>query len=134
MTLPRVNGSFGVVADPEVRFSASGAAVLSLRLVAKKRVRDSNGNWTDGPTPLFIDAAAFGKTAENLAESIMKGDNVVISGSLEAQEWTTPDGERRSKVAIVIDEVGVSTQWAPAKSARVLEMVPAAPQSEESPF
>jgi single-strand DNA-binding protein len=120
--LPRVCGTFGVVMDPAVRFSEKGNCILSLRLIAKKRVRDSNGNWTDGPTPLFIDCTVFGKQAEHLADSVAKGDSVILEGTLEQQEWDDREtGEKRSKVCIIADEIGVSTQWGPAKSARVLE-------------
>jgi single-strand DNA-binding protein len=136
--LPRITGTFGVVADPGVRFSQSGNCILNLRLIAKKRVRDSNGNWSDGPTPLFIDCTAFGKQAEHLADSIAKGDTVILEGTLEQQEWDDKEtGEKRSKVCIIADEIGVSTQWGPAKSARVLEESgpsKAAADSDEPPF
>lgn len=112
MPLPTIHGEFGVVSDPEIRFTQAGSCVLALRLIAKKRVRDSNGEWTDGPTPLFIDCTIFGKVAENTAESVKKGSSVVISGVLEQQEWEDKTtGEKRSKVAIIADEVGVSTRW-----------------------
>jgi single-strand DNA-binding protein len=118
--LPKVHGEFGVVMDPAVRFAESGNCILSLRLIAKKRVRDSNGNWTDGATPLFIDCTVFGKTAEHLADSIGKGDSVVVDGVLEQQEWADKEtGEKRSKVCIIADEVGVSTKWGTAKTPRV---------------
>lgn len=114
--LPRINGEFGVVKDPEMRFAQSGNAILSLRLKANKRVRDSNGNWNDGPTPLFIDCTVFGKMAEHLVESIEKGDSVIVDGVLEQQEWDDKTtGEKRSKVSIVADEIGVSVRWNPAK-------------------
>jgi len=120
MTLPRITGAFGVVSDPEIRFTDSGNSVTKLRLVANKRVRDSNGTWTDGPTPLFIDAVAFGKIGEHLCDSVAKGDQVVVDGALEQQEWADKEtGEKRTKVQIVIDEVGVSTRWGTAKSERV---------------
>lgn len=135
--LPDVMGTFGVVADPGVRFSQGGNCILNLRLIAKKRVRDTNGNWTDGPTPLFIDCTVFGKQAEHLADSIAKGDTVILKGTLEQQEWDDKEtGEKRSKVCIIADEIGVSVQWGPAKSGRVLEdSAPSkGPDSDEPPF
>lgn len=138
VSLPRINGTFGVCKEPEIRFAQSGNAILSLRLVAKKRVRDSNGVWSDGPTPLFIDCTVFGKMGEHLADSIAMGDQVIVDGMLEQQEWTTVEGEPRSKVCIVADSVGVSTQFATAKSARVMEQsglsAPQAPASDDPPF
>lgn len=139
--LPRIVGTFGVVMDPGVRFSQSGNCILNLRLIAKKRVRDSNGNWSDGPTPLFIDCTVFGKQAEHLADSIAKGDTVMVEGTLEQQEWDDKEtGEKRSKVCIIADEVAVSTQWGPAKTSRVLEESGSASKasssddSDEPPF
>jgi single-strand DNA-binding protein len=112
MGLPRINGEFGIVMDPTIRFATSGNCVLTLRLKAAKRVRDSNGNWSDGPTPLFIDATIFGKLAENTADSVKKGSTVIVDGVLEQQEWADKDtGEKRSKVVIIVDEIGVSTRW-----------------------
>ena len=136
MTLPRINGAFGVVADPEVRFSPAGLCILNLRLVAKKRVSDGKGGWTDGPTPLFIDATVFGKVAEHLTDSIVKGDQVVLDGALEQQEWEAKDtGEKRTKVCIIVDEIGVSTRFSPAKSGRLMEQsgltAPQAPSGDQ---
>lgn len=137
MSLPRITGSFGVVTEPSVKFSEKGNCILNLRLLAKKRVRDSNGNWTDGPVPLFIDCTVFGKQAEHLADSISKGDTVILEGTLDPQEWDDKEtGEKRSKLAIIADEIGVSTQWGPAKTQRILDEQGggASKQSDESPF
>jgi single-strand DNA-binding protein len=109
MGLPSIHGEFGVCMDPEIRFSQAGKCWMTLRLVSKKRERDSNGVWQDG-TALFIDAVVF--NADNLADSISKGDQIVIDGTLEQQEWNDKEtGEKRSKVRIVVENVGVSTRW-----------------------
>lgn len=139
MSLPRITGAFGVCKEPEVRFSEKGNCILSLRLVAKKRVRDSNGVWSDGPVPLFIDCTVFGKQAEHLADSIALGDSVIVDGTLEQQEWEDrTTGEKRSKVCIIADEVGVSTQFGAAKTARVMEQsgvaAAVAPADDTPPF
>lgn len=112
MTMPRVNGAFGVVAEPTLRFTNDGKPILNLRLKANKRVRDGKGGWDDGPVPLFIDCTVFGTLAANLAESVKIGDNVVVDGTLEQQEWTDREsGAKRSKLNIIADEVGVSARW-----------------------
>lgn len=119
MGLPRISGEFGIVQDPDVRFSENGKCWAKLRVVAKKRERDSSGQWVDG-TPLFIDCVVFG--AEHLADSVSKGDSVVIDGTLEQQEWADKEtGEKRTAFRIVADSVGVSTRWATAKTPRTLE-------------
>jgi single-strand DNA-binding protein len=111
MTLPRINGEAGVYADPEIRFAQSGKAVATVKCVFKKRVRDSNGTWTDGD-PCFLDVTVFGTMAENVVETITKGATVVIDGVLEQQHWVDKDsGEKRSKFAIVADSIGPSCKW-----------------------
>lgn len=122
MPLPVVTGEFGVVADPEVQFSTQGKAWMKIRCVAKDRVRDSNGTWADGD-PTFIDVVVFGKTAENLTDSIAKGDGLIIIGKLQQQEWTDKETQaKRIGYRIVADEIGVSVKWNPAKTPRYIEI------------
>lgn len=121
MPLPKVSGEFGIVKDPEIRFTEAGKCWLKVRGVAKKRVRDSNGVWADGD-PLFIDIVVFGKPAEHLGDSIKKGDSITVEGSLEQNEWDDKEtGQKRQSMQIVADMVGVSTRWGVAKSQKVLE-------------
>lgn len=118
--LPRISGEFGVVFDPDVKFSEKGTTWVKIRGVAKDRVRDSNGTWTDGD-PLFIDIVCFGRYAENLAESVAKGDSILVDGTLQFKEWTDNEGVVKQGFQIRAEKIGVSTQWTPAKSQRVLE-------------
>lgn len=140
--LPTITGEFGVVADPEVKFSQSGKAWMSLRVVAKDRVRDEHGTWTDGE-PMFLNAVIFGKHAENLTESILKGDSLILTGKLRPNKWTDKEGVEHNDVQIAVDEIGVSVRWNPAKTQRMLEssgasvaqeMLGGTPQSEDAPF
>lgn len=117
--LPEITGEFGVVADPEPAFSAQGNAWLRLRVVAKDRVRDSNGQWADGD-PLFLNVVVFGKQAENLTESIVKGDTIILTGTLAPNVWTDKEGVEHRDVQIKVKEIGVSVRWGAAKSAKVL--------------
>lgn len=117
--LPEISGEFGVVADPEPSFSDKGNAWLRLRVVAKDRVRDSNGTWTDGD-PLFLNAIVFSKQAEHLSDSILKGDTVILTGTLAPNVWTDKEGVEHKDVQIRVKEIGVSVRWAPAKSERML--------------
>lgn len=139
MALPQISGEFGVVADPEIRFAESGKGWAKVRGVAKDRVRDSNGAWADGD-PTFIDIVCFGKVAENLIDSVAKGDSIIVVGKLQQQEWADKTtGEKRTGFRVVADEVGVSVKWTPAKTPRVLEMsgqsAPQAPMGDDDiPF
>ena len=115
--LPAISGEFGVVADPEIRVSEKGNAWAKIRCVAKDRVRDSMGNWSDGD-PLFIDVVVSGQQAEHLVDSINKGDSILVNGKLRQRTWEK-DGQKQSTVQIAADSVGVSVRWQAAKTQRV---------------
>ena len=57
----------------------------------------------------------WGDLGTNVADSLSKGDRVIISGRLEQRSWETQDGEKRSKIEVVADEVGPSVRWATAR-------------------
>lgn len=115
MALPRITAEMAVVMEPEVRFSEAGKCWMKLRCVGKDRKRDSNGEWTDGD-PLFIDVLVFGKYAENLAESVIKGDTILVDGKLSPNKWTDKEGNERNDVRIMADEIAVSVKWGPART------------------
>ena len=117
--LPIINGEFGVVADPELRFSDKGSAWIKVRGIAKDRVRDNTGNWSDGD-PLFIDILHGGQAAEHLFESITKGDTITVTGKLKQREYEK-DGEKRTVMEIRADSIGVSVRWTTAKTPKTLE-------------
>jgi len=117
--LPYISGEFGVVADPELRFSDKGTSWLKVRGVAKDRTRDSNGSWTDGE-PIFLDIIISGKSGENLFESIAKGDSIMVSGKLKQREYEK-DGQKRTVIEIRADNIGVSVRWGSAKTPKAIE-------------
>lgn len=137
--LPIIHGEFGVVADPEPSFSDKGNAWLRLRVVAKDRVRDQNGTWSDGD-PMFLNALVFGKQAENLTDSISKGDTIVLIGRLKPNKWTDKEGVEHNDVQIAVDEIAVSVRWGYARTQRYGEqngvVAPNAVESspDEMPF
>lgn len=108
--LPIVTIEGRVVADPELKFSASGMAVTRIRLVASKRKQNSEGEWVDDKT-LWINATCFKQLAENVAESIAKGDIVVAVGSLQTDNWETAEGEKRSAIVLVANSISASLQF-----------------------
>lgn len=118
--LPPITGEFGIVADPEIRFSEKGSAWAKLRCVAKDRVRDANGTWSDGD-PCFIDVIV-NQGAENLIESVVKGDSIVVVGVLKQREYEV-DGQKRTSYQIRADAIGVSVRWGTAKTQKALESV-----------
>lgn len=113
--LPNICGEFTVVKEPEMRFMTTGKAKLKLRCAAKDR-KYKDGAWVDG-TSLYIDVVVW-QQAEYLMESITKGDAIVVTGVLKADEWTDKDGNQRSTTFIEATNIGPSVRWGIAKSAK----------------
>lgn len=108
MSLPNLSGTGRLTADVELRYSAKGTAVASLRLAFNSRRRDEQGNWSDGDT-FYVRATVFGRLAENAAESFAKGHEVVVSGRLKTDEWSDKqDGSKRSAPSLLLDSIGGS--------------------------
>jgi single-strand DNA-binding protein len=101
-----------VAAEPELRFSNSGVAVAKLRVVAAdRRKNESSGEWEDGDT-LWIDVTCFKQLAENVVESVAKGDLLLVYGKLKTEEWTDRDsGGQRSKIVMIADVIAPSLQF-----------------------
>jgi single-strand DNA-binding protein len=95
----------------------NGTPVSNLRLAVTSRVREGDA-WKDGDTSFFR-VNAWRETAIHLAESLHKGDRVVVLGRLRQRSWETPEGERRSVAEIEADEVAASLRWACARIERV---------------
>ena len=98
-----------VTRDPEVRFAQSGMTIAQFGVAWNRRRQDQEDEVS------FFDVTCFRQLAENVAESIHKGARVVIYGTLEQRSWETDQGERRSRVSIIADDVAPSLRWATAK-------------------
>jgi single-strand DNA-binding protein len=106
-----------LVDDPELRYTQSGTAVTNLRVAVTQRIQQ-DGQWRDGETNFFKVNVWRGQ-AENLADSLGKGDRVMVTGRLRQRSWETPEGDKRSVTELEADEVGASLKWATAKVERV---------------
>jgi single-strand DNA-binding protein len=104
--------------DPELRYSNNGMQIATFGVALNQRKRNDSGQWEDGETSYF-DVTCFRELAENVAESVSKGTRVIVSGTLKQRSWETPDGDRRSKVEVIADEVGPSLRWATASIERM---------------
>ena len=104
-----------IVADPELRFTPSGAAVANFRVASTPRVfnRDS-GQYEDGEA-LFLTCNVWRQAAENVAESLTKGMRVIVNGRLKQRSYQTKEGENRTVFEIEVDEVGPSLKFASAQ-------------------
>ena len=105
-----------LVENPQVRFTHNGIPVANLRVAVTQRVQQ-DGHWRDGDTSFFKVNVWRGQ-AENLADSLSKGDRVMVTGRLRQRAWETPEGEKRSVTELEAEEVGASLKWATAKVER----------------
>jgi len=104
-----------LTADPELRFTPSGAAVANFTVASTPRTFDrQTQEWKDGDA-LFMRCNVWRQAAENVAESLTRGARVVVSGRLKQRSFETKEGEKRTVVELEVDEVGPSLRYATAK-------------------
>lgn len=138
MTMPIIANEFGIVQEPELRFSDSGSAWLKIRGKAQDRAYNpETKEWENKGDALFIDIIVSGKAAEHLFESAGVGDSIVVIGRMQQREWTTKEGEKRQSTQIRAESVGVSVRFGAAKTERIAgtsTTVPKQSQPDEAPF
>lgn len=101
--------------DPELRFTPSGAAVAGFTVASTPRTLDKeSGQWKDGE-PLFLRCSVWRQYAENVAESLTKGMQVIVQGRLKQRSYETREGEKRTSVELDVDEIGPCLKFATAK-------------------
>ena len=104
-----------LTADPELRFTPSGAAVANFTVASTPRTFDrQSGEWKDGEA-LFLRCAIWREAAENVAESLTRGSRVIVTGRLKQRSFETREGEKRTVVELEVDEIGPSLKYATAK-------------------
>ena len=107
-----------LTADPELRFTPTGAPVANFTVASTPRTFDRQTNeWKDGDA-MFLSCSVWRQAAENVAESLTKGMRVIVSGRLKSRSFETREGERRTVFEVDVDEVGPSLKYASAKVAR----------------
>jgi len=107
-----------LVADPELRFTASGQPVATFRIASTPRFMDKATNeWKDGDS-LFLSCNVWRQAAENVAESLQRGMRVIVTGRLKQRNYETKEGEKRTVYEVEVDDVGPSLRNASAKVAR----------------
>jgi single-strand DNA-binding protein len=104
-----------LTADPELRFTPSGAAVANFTVASTPRIYDrQSGEWKDGEA-LFLRCNIWREAAENVAESLTRGSRVIVQGRLKQRSFETREGEKRTVVEVEVDEIGPSLRYATAK-------------------
>jgi single-strand DNA-binding protein len=103
-----------VTRDPELRFTASGQAKANIGLAVNRRWQNrQTSEWEEATS--FFNVVAWGAMGENAAESCPKGSRIIVTGRLDQRSWETDNGEKRSVIEIVADEIGPSLRWATAQ-------------------
>lgn len=141
--LPEVTIVGTVVADPELKFVSSGDAVVNFTIAANSRRFDRDrGEWVDNKAT-FLRCSLWRQAAENVSESLSKGDRVIATGALEQRSYETDQGEKRTVYELAVTEIGPSLKWATAKVAKAKRsttgaqangFTPTAPVNDEPPF
>jgi single-strand DNA-binding protein len=102
-----------ITRDPELR-TTSGQAIAKFGVAVNRRWQNrQTQTWEESTS--FFDIVCWGDLSTNVAESLSKGDRVIISGRLEQRQWESKNGEKNARVEVVAEEVGPSVRWATAK-------------------
>lgn len=108
-----------LTADPELRFTPSGAAVANFTVASTPRYFDRQaGEWKDGEA-LFLRCNIWRQAAENVAETLTRGMRVIVQGRLRQRSFETKEGEKRTVVELEVDDVGPALRYATAKVNKV---------------
>lgn len=103
--------------DPELRFTKTGKPVTSLSVVTDRRQKNQNGDWESVDTTWWR-VTCWDQLAENVAESLHKGDAVVVVGSASMQDFQTKEGDTRQSLSVNAWTVGADLRWATAATTR----------------
>lgn len=96
--------SGNLVKEPELRSTSGGTAILSFGIaVNDRRKNGQTGEWED--IAHFVDCILFGKRAESLSKILRKGSRVYVDGRLSQSRWEDKNGNKRSKIEIVANDV-----------------------------
>lgn len=101
--------------DPELRYTTGGRGVASFGLAVNRRYQ-VNGEWQEQTS--FFNVVAWAELGENCAASLTKGSRAIVTGRLEQRSYETNEGEKRSVVEVIADEIGPSLRWAQAEVQR----------------
>jgi len=117
--------------EPEIRYTGDGQATTTLGVAVNRRWQDrTTREWEESTS--FFDVVCWRDLAENVALSLVKGMRVVVTGRLEHRSWETDDGQRRSRVEIVADDVGPSLRYATAEVQRTERREPAPEEPDDA--
>lgn len=131
MSINRVSITGNLTRDPELRVTAGGTQVLSFGVAVNDRRRSpQTGEWEDYPN--FVDCTMFGTRAEAVSRFLAKGNKVAIEGKLRYSSWEK-DGQRRSKLEVIVDEIEFMSQRQGAAAPAAAPVATPAPAPAAAP-
>ncbi|CAN5422102.1 single-stranded DNA-binding protein [soil metagenome] len=107
-----------LTADPELRHTSNGLAVVNFTVASNSRTFDKATNAMKDGEPLFIRASAWRDFAEHIAGSLTKGTRVIVVGNLRQRTYETKEGEKRTSIELEVESVGPDLRWATAQVTR----------------
>lgn len=110
MSLPTIAFEGTLTADPDLRFTKAGLPVCTMRVAVNDRKQDEKGNWVNGDA-VFFTVTSWRKMAENAAESLRKGDLVVVNGRMKVTTWEDKDGKERTTQEVDALSLGLSLRF-----------------------
>ena len=127
MSINRVVISGNITRDPELRSTQGGMEILALGVaVNDRRKNQQTGEWEDVPN--WIDCVMFGNRAKSVSRFLSKGSKVAIEGKLRWSQWER-DGQKRSKIEVIVDEIEFMTSRNDAPS-----QATAQPVRQQAPY
>jgi single-strand DNA-binding protein len=109
--LPKITVEGRITGDPELRFTQSGDAVASFTVASNDRKKGDDGKWVDAGETLFLRVSVWRQYAENVAESLVKGDSVIVTGRLGQRSYTDREGAKRTSYEIQADDIAVPLRF-----------------------
>lgn len=107
-----------LTADPELRFTQNGLAVVNFTIASTPRYFDkAAGEYRDGDA-LFLRASCWREFAEHVAGSLTKGMRVIAQGRLRQRSYQDREGNQRTAIELEVDEIGPSLRYATAQVTR----------------
>ena len=104
-----------LTADPEIRTTGSGAAVVSFTIASTPRTWNRNTNQFEDGQALFLRCSAWRDLASHCAQSLSKGMRVIAQGRLTQHSWEDEQHQKRTAVELQVDEIGPSLKYATAQ-------------------
>ena len=105
MELNRIFLVGNLTRDPELRYTGGGTAVCDLRLASNRRYRRGGDSGEMAEETCFVDVVVWGRSGENCNQYLKKGNMVLVEGRLKFDQWTSQEGQKRTKHSIVADRV-----------------------------